>query len=77
MKKIDILNEFLSSYQELHAIVLGLYCGLTEWKGLDAETLKNPDVVAEPHYAKLGYVLGTILRWIIIITLIQCGVSII
>lgn len=77
MKKIDMLNEFLSTYQEVHAVILGLYCGLTEWKGLDAETLKNPDVVAEPHYAKLGYVVGTILRWTIIITLVSCGVNIV
>jgi len=77
MKKIDMLNEFLSTYQEVHAVILGLYCGFTEWKGIDAGTLKNPDVVAEPHYAKLGYVVGTILRWVMILFLIQYGIKII
>jgi len=61
------LNEFLSTYAEIHAFVLGIYCGLTEWKGLDSETLNNPDVQKEPHYAKGGYILGTLLRVAIIL----------
>ena len=61
------LNEFLSTYEEVHAFVHGIYAGLTEWKGIDSETMKNPDVVMEPHYAKGGYVLGTMLRVAIIL----------
>ena len=61
------LNEFLSTYTEIHAFVLGIYCGLTEWKGLDSETLSNPDVQKEPHYAKGGYIVGTLLRVAIIL----------
>jgi hypothetical protein len=56
------LSEFLSEYTEVHAFVIGIYCGLTEWKGLDDEAMKNPDVLVEPHYARGGYILGTILR---------------
>lgn len=62
------LNEFLSTYTEIHSFVIGIYCGLTEWKGLDSETLNNPDVKAEPHYGRGGYILGVLLRWAIILT---------
>lgn len=72
-----MLNDFLNTHSEIHSFVIGIYSGLTEWKGIDSEVMKNPDVVAEPHYCYGGYVLGTILRWAIIITLIQCGVSIV
>jgi len=64
------IDEFLSSYEEIHAFVIGVYSGLTEWKGIDSKTMKNPDVVAEPHYAMGGYILGTVIRWTIIITII-------
>ena len=72
-----ILSEFLNTHSEIHSFVIGIYSGLTEWKGIDSEVMKNPDVKKELHYCYGGYVLGTILRWIIIITLVQCGVTII
>ena len=62
MRQSSLLNEFLSTHAEVHAFVHGIYSGLTEWKGIDSETMQNPDVVLEPHYAKGGYVLGTMLR---------------
>lgn len=65
--KMRQLKEFLSTYAEIHAFVHGIYAGLTEWKGIDSETMKNPDVVAEIAYTKGGYVLGTILRVAIIL----------
>ena len=61
------LKEFLSTYAEIHAFAHGIYAGLTEWKGIDSETMKNPDVVAEIAYTKGGYVLGTVLRVAIIL----------
>jgi len=61
------LSEFLNTYAEIHAFVLGIYCGLTEWKGLDSETLNNPDVQKEPHYTRGGYIVGTLLRVAIIL----------
>ena len=67
MKKQDLLAEFLSTHEKVHAFVHGIYAGLTEWKGIDSETLKNSDVVAELHYARGGYVLGTIIRVAIIL----------
>ena len=67
MEKKTLLNEFLSTHEEVHAFVHGIYAGLTEWKGLDDKTMKNPDVILEPHYAKGGYVLGTVLRVAIIL----------
>lgn len=77
MNKKELLNEFLSTHQEIHAFVLGIYSGLTEWKGLDSETMQNPDVEAEPHYAKGGYIIGTLIRWIMLLTLIQYGIRVI
>lgn len=62
------LAEFLSTYAEIHSFVIGIYCGLTEWRGIDSKTMDNPDVKEEPHYAKGGYILGSILRWVIILT---------
>ena len=62
MSQSGLLSEFLSTHEEIHAFVHGIYAGMTEWKGIDSETMKNPDVVVEPHYCKGGYILGTILR---------------
>ncbi|RLG32919.1 hypothetical protein DRN97_06235 [Methanosarcinales archaeon] len=59
--------EFLNTHAEVHAFVHGIYAGLTEWKGIDSETMKNPDVIKEPHYAKGGYILGTFLKIAIIL----------
>jgi len=63
------IGECFSSYAEIHAFVHGLYCGLTEWRGIDSETMRNEDVRKEPHYAKAGYVVGTLLRVAIIVLL--------
>jgi len=63
------IDECFSSYAEIHAFVHGLYCGLTEWRGIDSETMKNEDVKKEPHYAKAGYIVGTLLRIAIIVLL--------
>jgi len=63
------IGECFSSYAEIHAFIHGLYCGLTEWRGIDSETMKNEDVKKEPHYAKAGYIVGTLLRVAIIVLL--------
>lgn len=68
MKLQEALREAFSEYSEIHAFVIGTYCGLTEWGGIDSEKMKNPDVQVEPHYAYFGYILGTLIRWAIIIT---------
>ena len=70
-------KEFLNTYKEKHAIVMGIYAGLTEWKGIDDDVMQHPDVVGDEHYAKGGYIAGTILRYVMIITLLRYGVNII
>ena len=78
MKIRDIFDkEFLSSYKEKHALTMGIYAGLTEWKGIDDEVMQHPDVVGDEHYAKGGYVVGVIIRWIMIVSLAKVGVGII
>jgi len=62
------VKEFLSTYVEVHSFIMGIYAGLTEWRGIDSDILNNPDVRKEPHYCYGGYILGTILRWAIIFT---------
>lgn len=64
---LDSLGECMNTYKEKHAFIHGIYAGLTEWKGIDSVTMKNPDVVDEEHYAKGGYVIGVILRVTIIL----------
>ena len=61
------ISELFSSYAEIHAFVHGLYCGLTEWRGIDSETMRNEDVRKEPHYAKAGYIIGTLVRIAVIV----------
>lgn len=70
-------TEFLNTYTEIHAFTIGIYVGLTEWKGIDDKTMQNPDVCAEIHYAYGGYITGTILRWVMIIILLNYGVCVI
>ena len=67
MTQLSIFKEFLSTYQEIHAFIHGIYAGLTEWKGLEEAIWDNEDCYSEPHYVKGGYILGTIMRWIFII----------
>ena len=76
LNRKELLNEFLSTHQEVHSFCCGCYCGLVEWKGLDSDTLQNPDVISEIHYAKFGYIIGTILRLVMILTLIEYGIKI-
>jgi len=63
------ISELFSSYEEVHAFVHGLYAGFVEWRGIDSETMRNEDVKKEPHYAKAGYIVGTLLRVAIIVLL--------
>ena len=63
------ISELFSSYEEIHAFIHGLYAGFVEWRGIDSETMRNEDVKKEPHYAKAGYIVGTLLRVAIIVLL--------
>lgn len=55
----------LSYALEWHALAIGVYHG---FKHLDRPT-SNPDVEAEPHYYKGGYVTGYLLKAVIVVTM--------
>lgn len=76
MTRKYLLSTFMDTHEEVHAMVSGIYCGLTEWKGLSDIVLSNPDVKSEPHYAYGGYIIGTFIRLIIIVTLVKHGADI-
>lgn len=63
------LDDFLDENVEVHAFAIGVFEGFKDfrdWKGIESE---NADVVAEPHYAKTGYVIGAFLRVLIYVIL--------
>lgn len=62
----EMLGTFLDETCEVHSFIIGVYSGLTEWKGMDSQTMQNPDVKKEPHYAYCGYVVGTLIRLAIV-----------
>jgi len=39
------------------------------WRGIDSETMRLEEVRKEPHYAKAGYIVGTLLRIAILVML--------
>lgn len=59
-------NGFLSYSREWHALGVGLYMSLKSPRprpgSLAAATALHEDVAHEPHYFKLGYLLGTTLQ---------------
>ena len=67
MELKDVVNGFLNDHAKVKAFVVGFYAGLTEWKGMDSETLNDPNVVKYPYYARFAYSIATLTRWGIII----------
>jgi len=55
------IGELFSSYAEIHAFIHGFYAGFVEWRGIDS-AMQYEEVRKEPHYAKAGYIVGTLLR---------------
>lgn len=49
----------LSSTTEWHAFTHGVYLGFTSLPWQTPPEPENPDVAAEPHYYRGGYLLGT------------------
>ncbi|KXA92339.1 hypothetical protein AKJ64_03415 [candidate division MSBL1 archaeon SCGC-AAA259E17] len=71
---MSLLDTFADTAPEVHALGNGLYNGFIDfmdWNGIDPEIMENPDVRAEPHYARGGYVAGAVLRWIVALTLLE------
>lgn len=65
---------FLSYSVEFHALAIGMYAGFLDfkdWDGLDQKARENPSVRQEMAYAHGGYVIGAVVR-----TLIVAGASI-
>lgn len=61
---------FLSYSAEVHAVGHGVYGGLTSPRPWAAGELPdNPDVQAEPHYFKGGFVVGSILQLVFIVVI--------
>lgn len=53
---------FLSYAAEWHALSIGVYDGMKDWRARPGELPDNEDVQKEPHYYKGGYVVGTVLQ---------------
>lgn len=60
-------GEFLSTYAEIHAFIIGIAYGISRKKGLDDIPKNNEDVKKEYHYACTGYVIGEVLEAVLII----------
>lgn len=57
---------FLSYAAEWHALAHGMYNGMKDWRVRPGKIPDNPDVQAEPHYYKGGYVVGTVVQGAIV-----------
>lgn len=60
---------FLSIYAEFHSFSLGIYDGMRTF-GLRPDGMRdNPDVDKEPHYYSGGYIFGTIVQALSLVSL--------
>lgn len=63
-------NGFLSYTAETHAVGIGLYHGMKSPLPKPPKDLPdNDDVMAEPHYFKGAFVLGTLLQALLVVAL--------
>jgi len=46
-----------------HALIAGIYFGLTEWTGISQEDFKDKDVRKQKYCTYAGYIIGTLIRW--------------
>jgi len=60
-----------------HALAHGTYDGMKDWRVRPGKIPDNPDVQAEPHYYKGGYVIGTVLQGSIVAGLAFAGFGLI
>lgn len=75
MKDEDTLpyNGPLSTYPEWHSLQHGVYDGMRDVTVRPGELPDDPDVQAEPHYFKSGYVIGTIFQLLVMLALFLLG----
>lgn len=57
---------FLSYAAEWHALSIGVYDGMKNWRARPGDLPENNDVQKEPHYYTGGYVIGTLLQLCIV-----------
>lgn len=58
---------FLSYAAEWHSLSHGVYDGMRTYRVRPGTLPDSEDVQKEPHYYKGGYVLGTLLQWLIVL----------
>lgn len=64
----------LSSYAEWHALAIGFYHGFSEDKQIPTKVFgSNSDVSKEPHMAKVGFPLGVVAKYGLIIAAFKYG----
>jgi len=60
----------LSTYAEWHALGIGFYHGFSEDKEIPKQVMSgNADVKYEPHMAKIGFPIGVVTKYVVLIAL--------
>jgi len=60
----------LSTYSEWHALAIGFYHGFSEDKEIPKQVMSgNADVKYEPHMAKIGFPIGVVTKYVVLIGL--------
>lgn len=67
----------LSYSAEWHALSIGAYDGMKNWRLRPGELPDNDDVQKEPHYYKGAYVVGTLLQALLAIVATYVGAGVI
>lgn len=66
----------LSTYAEWHSLGIGFYHGFSEDKEIPTRVFgSNSDVAKEPHMAKIGFPLGVLAKYALIIIAFKYGLN--
>lgn len=66
----------LSSYPEWHALAIGFYHGFSEHKQIPQRVFgSNSDVAKEPHMAKIGFPVGVLAKYGLVILAFKYGID--
>lgn len=55
---------------EWHAFAHGMYTGMKDWKPSAGGLPDDPDIQAEPHYYKGGFIAGSIFQFLCMIVFV-------